>query len=101
LIRSHPKPAPTLGHAWAVWRWLNFSSDEIACRGTGKLLVQRLAMRRLQGDAGRARYGRDPDDPRDEFASRMHQLRAAHGRADSISPGLLMALLTGSAVSSS
>ena len=31
-----------------TWRWLNFSAAEIACRGTGKLLVNEPALDRLQ-----------------------------------------------------
>ena len=31
-----------------VWRWPNFSPAEIACRGTGKLLVDEPALDRLQ-----------------------------------------------------
>ncbi|MCE8547561.1 DUF882 domain-containing protein [Ruegeria pomeroyi] len=32
----------------AAWRWPNFSPAEIACRGTGKLLVNEPALDRLQ-----------------------------------------------------
>jgi hypothetical protein len=32
----------------AKWRWKNFSPAEIACRGTGKLLVNQVALDRLQ-----------------------------------------------------
>ncbi len=31
-----------------AWRWPNFSPAEIACRGTGKLLIDELALDRLQ-----------------------------------------------------
>jgi zinc D-Ala-D-Ala carboxypeptidase len=31
-----------------TWRWKNFSPAEIACRGTGKLLVNEVALERLQ-----------------------------------------------------
>jgi hypothetical protein len=31
-----------------VWRWANFSPAEIACRGTGKLLVNEAALDKLQ-----------------------------------------------------
>ena len=31
-----------------TWRWPNFSPGEIACRGTGKLLVNEAALDRLQ-----------------------------------------------------
>jgi hypothetical protein len=31
-----------------TWRWSNFSPAEIACRGTGKLLINELALDRLQ-----------------------------------------------------
>ena len=30
------------------WRWPNFSPAEIACRGTGKLLVNQPALDKLQ-----------------------------------------------------
>ena len=32
----------------AAWRWPNFSPAEIACRGTGKLLVNEAALDKLQ-----------------------------------------------------
>jgi len=32
----------------AAWRWSNFSSAEIACRGTGKLLINEAALDKLQ-----------------------------------------------------
>ena len=32
----------------SAWRWPNFSPAEIACRGTGKLLVNEPALDRLQ-----------------------------------------------------
>ncbi len=32
----------------SAWRWKNFSPAEIACRGTGKLLVTEAALDRLQ-----------------------------------------------------
>ena len=32
----------------AAWRWPNFSPAEIACRGTGKLLVNAAALDKLQ-----------------------------------------------------
>ena len=32
----------------AAWRWANFSPAEIACRGTGKLLVNEAALDKLQ-----------------------------------------------------
>jgi zinc D-Ala-D-Ala carboxypeptidase len=31
-----------------AWRWPNFSPAEIACRGTGKLLINELALDKLQ-----------------------------------------------------
>ena len=31
-----------------IWRWSNFSPAEIACRGTGKLLLHEPALDRLQ-----------------------------------------------------
>lgn len=32
----------------SVWRWTNFSPAEIACRGTGKLLINEPALDKLQ-----------------------------------------------------
>ena len=32
----------------SVWRWGNFAPAEIACRGTGKLLINTDAMDKLQ-----------------------------------------------------
>jgi zinc D-Ala-D-Ala carboxypeptidase len=32
----------------SAWRWTNFSPAEIACRGTGKLLINEPALDRLQ-----------------------------------------------------
>ena len=32
----------------SAWRWRNFSPAEIACRGTGKLLVNEPALDKLQ-----------------------------------------------------
>ena len=40
----------------AAWRWPNFSPAEIACRGTGKLLVNEAALDKLQ--ALRVRLGK-------------------------------------------
>ncbi|SDZ58386.1 hypothetical protein SAMN05444004_12522 [Jannaschia faecimaris] len=31
-----------------AWRWTNFSPAEIACRGTGKLLINEPALDKLQ-----------------------------------------------------
>ena len=42
--------------AEAAWRWANFSPAEIACRGTGKLLVNETALDKLQ--ALRDRFGK-------------------------------------------
>ena len=36
----------------AAWRWPNFSPAEIACRGTGKLLVNETALGSAAGAAG-------------------------------------------------
>jgi hypothetical protein len=43
----------TFHHHWrdvpkATWRWRNFSPAEIACRGTGKLLINPAALDKLQ-----------------------------------------------------
>ena len=35
----------------SAWRWPNFSPAEIACRGTGKLLVNDPALDKLAGAA--------------------------------------------------
>ena len=32
----------------SAWRWPNFSPAEIACRGTGKLLINEVALDKLQ-----------------------------------------------------
>ena len=32
----------------STWRWTNFSPAEIACRGTGKLLINEPALDKLQ-----------------------------------------------------
>lgn len=37
----------------SAWRWPNFSPGEIACRGTGKLLVNEAALDKLQSLRGR------------------------------------------------
>ena len=48
---SHWRDVPA-----AAWRWPNFSPAEIACRGTGKLLVNEAALDALQ--ALRTRLGK-------------------------------------------
>jgi zinc D-Ala-D-Ala carboxypeptidase len=35
----------------AAWRWPNFSPAEIACRGTGKVLLNDAALDKLQARA--------------------------------------------------
>jgi zinc D-Ala-D-Ala carboxypeptidase len=42
-VYSHWRDVPA-----AAWRWPNFSPAEIACRGTGKLLVNTAALEKLQ-----------------------------------------------------
>jgi hypothetical protein len=42
-FHSHWRDAPE-----SSWRWPNFSPAEIACRGTGKLLINEAALDRLQ-----------------------------------------------------
>jgi hypothetical protein len=42
-IHSHWRHVPD-----ATWRWPNFSPAEIACRGTGKLLINAPALDKLQ-----------------------------------------------------
>lgn len=47
-----PEPIRTFRHYREVpdsaWRWKNFSPAEIACRGTGKLLINESALDKLQ-----------------------------------------------------
>lgn len=43
MLYRHWKDYPA-----ALWRWPNFSPQEMACRGTGKLMVDEAAMDRLQ-----------------------------------------------------
>ena len=43
LFQCHWRDVPK-----AAWRWPNFNVDEIACRGTGKLLVNDTALDKLQ-----------------------------------------------------
>jgi hypothetical protein len=58
-----------------TWRWANFSPAEIACRGTGKLLINEPALDRLQ--ALRDRLGK-PLIVRSAFRSPEHN-RAVGG----------------------
>ena len=58
-----------------AWRWSNFSPAEIACRGTGKLLVHETALDRLQ--ALRDRLGK-PFIVRSAYRSPEHN-RAVGG----------------------
>ena len=57
------------------WRWPNFSPAEIACRGTGKLLINEPALDKLQ--ALRARLGK-PLIVRSAYRSPEHN-RAVDG----------------------
>jgi zinc D-Ala-D-Ala carboxypeptidase len=50
-LYTHWREAPS-----AAWRWPNFSPAEIACRGSGKLLVNEAALDKLQ--ALRTRLGK-------------------------------------------
>jgi hypothetical protein len=59
----------------SAWRWRNFSPAEIACRGTGKLLVNEPALDRLQ--ALRDRLGK-PLIVRSAYRSPEH-IRAVGG----------------------
>ena len=59
------------------WRWPNFSPAEIACRGTGKLLINKLALDKLQ--ALRDRLGK-PLIVRSAYRSPEHN-RAVGGAA--------------------
>lgn len=58
-----------------TWRWSNFSPAEIACRGTGKLLVNEPALDKLQ--ALRDRLGK-PLIVRSAYRS-LEQNRAVGG----------------------
>ena len=49
--RIHDLLHPLARRAEAAWRWPNFSPAEIACRGTGKLLVNEAALDRAAGAA--------------------------------------------------
>jgi len=62
-----------------AWRWPNFSPAEIACRGTGKLLINEPALDRLQ--ALRDRLGK-PLIVRSAYRSPEHN-RAVGGAARS------------------
>lgn len=55
----------------SAWRWPNFSPAEIACRGTGKLLINEPAMDKLQ--ALRDRLGK-PLIVRSAYRSSEHNL---------------------------
>ena len=75
-----PEDSMTLYSHWcdvpaAAWRWPNFSPAEIACRGTGKLLVNEAALDRLQ--ALRDRLGK-PLIVRSAYRSLKHN-RAVGG----------------------
>ena len=67
----------------AAWRWPNFSPAEIACRGTGKLLVNEAALDKLQ--ALRVRLGKPLivrsglPQPRAQPRRRRRQGVEAHG----------------------
>ena len=63
----------------SVWRWGNFSPAEIACRGTGKLLINTDAMDKLQ--ALRDRLGK-PLILRSAYRSPEHN-RAVDGAPQS------------------
>ncbi|MCG6559110.1 D-Ala-D-Ala carboxypeptidase family metallohydrolase [Ruegeria sp. 1NDH52C] len=63
----------------AAWRWPNFSPAEIACRGTGKLLINEPALDRLQ--ALRDRLGK-PLIVRSAYRSPEHN-RAVGGASRS------------------
>ena len=64
-----------------TWRWPNFSPAEIACRGTGKLLINEPALDRLQ--ALRDRLGK-PLIVRSAYRSPEHN-RAVGGATVSLS----------------
>ena len=67
----------------SVWRWPNFSPAQIACRGTGKRLINEPALDRLQ--ALRDRLGK-PLIVRSAYRSPEHN--RAVGRA---APGVVLA----------
>nr|WP_252734139.1 D-Ala-D-Ala carboxypeptidase family metallohydrolase [Paracoccus marinaquae] len=60
----------------STWRWPNFSPAEIACRGTGKLLINEPALDKLQ--ALRDRLGK-PLIVRSAYRRSEHN-RAVGGR---------------------
>ncbi len=75
---------PTIYDHWrdvpdTAWRWPNFSPAEIACRGTGKLLINEAALDKLQ--ALRDRFGK-PLIVRSAYRSPEHN-RAVGGVARS------------------
>ena len=67
----------------AAWRWPNFSPAEIACRGTGKLLVNEAALDALQALRASARQAADHPlglpQPRAQPRRRRRQGVEAHG----------------------
>ena len=75
----------------AAWRWPNFSPAEIACRGTGKLLVDDAALDALQ--ALRTRLGkpliirsgyRSPEHNRAVGGAKASKHMDRPGRADRV-----------------
>jgi hypothetical protein len=69
----------------AAWRWPNFSPAEIACRGTGKLLVNAAALDRLQ--ALRDRLGK-PLIIRSAYRSREHNRAVGGAKASKHMEGI-------------
>lgn len=59
-----------------AWHWPNFSPAEIACRGTGKLVINEDALDRLQALRA-ALSGGDAENPLDEAAASADRVTAA------------------------
>ena len=69
----------------AAWRWPNFSPAEIACRGTGKLLVNEAALDKLQ--ALRLRLGK-PLIMRSAYRSPEHNRAVGGAKASKHMEGI-------------
>ena len=69
----------------AAWRWPNFSPAEIACRGTGKLLVNEAALDKLQ--ALRQRLGK-PLIVRSAYRSPEHNRAVGGAKASKHMEGI-------------
>ncbi len=79
-IYSHWREVPA-----ATWRWPNFSPAEIACRGTGKLIVNEAALDALQ--ALRLRLGK-PLLIRSAYRSPEHNRSVGGAKASKHTEGI-------------